>query len=250
MSPCTHSTDVDLRRARSSMRAEKSRPMTRPPPAPPPARGRPCRSTRRGRFPGPHDLVRGQPTPRRSSPAVMTRFITSYTGAMRSNMPRTSSAASDPDSCVMCAPPLDELVVDPELVETARDDEVDEVLDGVRAVVEARGGEEDHGAGFVERCEAAQVDRGQRRLARDEHELAALLQRHRCRAVDEVGHRAGGERAHGRHRTGTDDVGVDLRGAARVRAAPVVGAVHGDLPARSSPVKRRSTSSRGSDASR
>ena len=31
MSPCTHSTDVDLRRARSSMRAEKSRPVTTPP---------------------------------------------------------------------------------------------------------------------------------------------------------------------------------------------------------------------------
>ena len=58
------------------------------------------------------------------------------------------------------------------------------------AVVEARRREEDHRARVVQRREAAQVDRGERRLARDEDELAALLERDRGGAVDEVLHRA------------------------------------------------------------
>ena len=70
----------------------------------------------------------------------------------------------------LAAPPPDERGVDAELVEAARDDEVDEVLDRLGAVVEARRGEEDHGAGVVERREPAEVDRRERRLARDEHE--------------------------------------------------------------------------------
>ena len=42
---------------------------------------------------------------RRSRPAVMMRFIASYTGAIRSNMPRTASGWSVPDSCVTGAVP-------------------------------------------------------------------------------------------------------------------------------------------------
>ena len=52
---------------------------------------------------------------------------------MRSNIPRTASGASVPDSWVMpIAPARDERVVDPDLVEAARDDEVDEVVDRSR----------------------------------------------------------------------------------------------------------------------
>ena len=39
--------------------------------------------------------------------------------------------------------------------------------------------------------------------------------------MDEVRHRAGGERPHGRHRAGADHVGVDPRRAARVRAPEI-----------------------------
>ena len=73
------------------------------------------------------------------------------------------------------------------------------------------------------------MDRRQRRLARHEDELAPLLERDGRGAVDEVLHRAGRERPDGRHRAGADDVGVDARRPARVRAAEVVLAVDGDL---------------------
>ena len=138
---------------------------------------------------------------------------------------------------------------DPELVEAACDDEVDEILDRRGTVVEARRGEEDHGARLVERREAAEVDRRERRLARDEHELAPLLERDRGRTVDQVRHRAGGERADGGHRARADDVGVDLCRPARVRALPVVDRVDRDAVA-ASPTNRPSTSSRASEASR
>src|SRR5687767_14149210 len=103
-------------------------------------------------------------------------------------MPRTSFAANCPESCVIAcpfgrrpkagglAPPPNQGCVDPELVEAARDDEVDEVLHRVRSVVEAGRGEEDHGTGIVQGGEAAEVDRREWRLARDEDELPPLLE--------------------------------------------------------------------------
>ena len=62
------------------------------------------------------------------------------------------------------------------------------------------------------------MDRRQRRLARDEHELPPLLERDRGRAVDEVLHRSRGERPDRRHRARADHVGVHASRAARVRA--------------------------------
>ena len=147
---------------------------------------------------------------------------------MRSNIPRTSAGSSLPVSCVSLTPPRDQRVLDAELVEAARDDEVDEVVDRVGAVVEAGRGEEDHGARLVQRREPAQVDRRERRLARDEDELPPLLERDRGRAVDQVLHRAGRERADGRHRARADHVRVHLGGAARVRALEVALAVDRD----------------------
>ena len=76
------------------------------------------------------------------------------------------------------------------------------------------------------------MDQRQRRLARHEHELAPLLQRHRGRPVDQVRHRAGGERADRAHRAGAHDVGVDPGRAARVRALVVVDPVDRDLAGR------------------
>src|SRR3970040_902238 len=100
---------------------------------------------------------------------------------MRSNIVRTTSGARVPDSCVTAstpvgaryisplhslAPPGHERVVDPDLVETAGDDEVDKVVDRLRAVVEARRREEDDRARLVQRGESLQGDRGEGGLRR------------------------------------------------------------------------------------
>src|SRR3972149_4753211 len=99
---------------------------------------------------------------------------------MRSNIVRTTPGARVPDSCVTAstsvgaryisplhslAPPGHERVVDPDLVEAARDDEVDEVVDRLRAVVEARRREENDRARFVQRRQSPKMDGGERRLA-------------------------------------------------------------------------------------
>ena len=167
---------------------------------------------------------------RRSSPIVITWFIASYTGAIRSNMVRTPSGWRMPLSWRHrpLAPARHQGVVDADLVEGAGDDEVDEILDRLRTVVEAGCGEQDHRSCLVQGREPAEMDRRERRLTRDEDELAALLQSDGGGAVDEVRHRARRERPHGAHRARADDVGIDPRRAARVRALVVVDAVDRD----------------------
>ena len=56
--------------------------------------------------------------------------------------------------------------------EAARN-EIDEVVDRFGAVVEARGRKEDHRARLAELQQVLEVDRRERRLARDEDELPA-----------------------------------------------------------------------------
>src|SRR5580704_16218906 len=93
------------------------------------------------------------------------------------------------------APAGGELVREPDLVEDARDDEVDERGDRRLAVVEAGREREDRRARAAEREHVLELDRRERRLARAEHELALLLERDRGRPVDEVLADAGRERA-------------------------------------------------------
>src|SRR5689334_10235581 len=115
---------------------------------------------------------------------------------MRSNIERTASGESLPLSTVISvlAPPPRQLVLEAELVETACDDEVDEVVDRFRPVVEARR-EEEHGCARLAHAEhVLEVDRRERRLARAEDQLAALLDRDARRPLDQVRHRAGGDR--------------------------------------------------------
>ena len=64
--------------------------------------------------------------------------------------------------------------------------------------------------------------------------------------MDEVRHRAGGDRPERRHRARADDVGVDLRRAARVRRLPVVRGRRRSTSSARRSTKRASTSSRGS----
>ena len=85
-----------------------------------------------------------------------------------------------------CAPPRAERVLDADLVEHPRDDEVDERLDARGAVVEARRERQDRRAGAAQRDHALERDQRERRLARAEDELALLLERDRRGAVDQV----------------------------------------------------------------
>src|SRR5207247_8817214 len=116
--------------------------------------------------------------------------------AIRSNSVRTASGASLPLSTVTSvASPTCGLVLDAELVESARDDKVSALVDRVRAVVEAGRQEEDRRTGLLELEHVPQMDVRERRLARADDQTALLLQRHAGGPVDQVRHRAGGDRA-------------------------------------------------------
>src|ERR1700678_4218877 len=113
---------------------------------------------------------------------------------MRSNMTRTPSGArviaalparagssrARGERCSL-APAGRELVGEPDLVEDARDHEVDERGDGRLAVVEAGREREDRGAGAAKGEHVLELDRRERRLARAEDELALLLEGDRRR---------------------------------------------------------------------
>src|SRR5213082_1941358 len=98
---------------------------------------------------------------------------------MRSNIVRTASGASVIGSPL--SPPRHERVLEPDVVENARDDEVDEIVDGPGAVVEAGREEEDRPTGAAQREHVLEVNRRQRRLPWADDELTLFLQRNRGR---------------------------------------------------------------------
>ena len=217
--------------ARSSMRSEKSRPTTPPRRAARPrSRDRPCRSRRRGRGrPGCTAACDGEPAPAPVEPGrhhAVHRVVDGRDAVEHRldarRVERAGLVRHEPHrrTSVLSMPSWSRQRATTKSTRSPTDS---------GGVVEAGRGEEDHGARLVQRREPAQVDRGQRRLARHEDELAPFLERDGGGAMDEVRHRAGCQRADRGHRAGADDVGVHLRRAARVRALPVVDAVDGDL---------------------
>ena len=136
-------------------------------------------------------------------------------------MVRTPSGERVP-VCVVTRPPLGhQRVLDAELVERPPDDEVEQLVDPLPAVVEAGRKEEDRRPGLAQLEHSFEMDRRERRLARHDHELAALLERDARRTLDQVRHRPGRDRAQRAHRAGTDHIAVDPGRAARRRRAPV-----------------------------
>src|SRR5262247_308547 len=107
---------------------------------------------------------------------------------MRSNIDRTESGASLPVSTLTSGlpPAPNELLVEPELVEAARDDEVDEVVHGRGTRVEARRQEQHGRARLAHAQHVLEVDRRERGLPRAEHELALLLEGDARRSLDQV----------------------------------------------------------------
>src|ERR1051325_7002170 len=76
-------------------------------------------------------------------------------------------------------PALAQRIVDTKLIQSARHDEVDEIVHGLGAVVEAGRQKQDRRAGAPRRQHRLEVDRGERRLARHQDELPLLLERDR-----------------------------------------------------------------------
>jgi len=146
-------------------------------------------------------------------------------------LPRLASVAAF--LCLMFAhllwPARTERMRDAELVEHPGDDEVNELRDRLWPVVEARRRRKDHCARACKLQHVFEMDRGERCLARHQHERTALLQHDVGRARDQVVREAtdnGGQRAHAagtyRHRVG----GVRSRRDGR---HPVLAAEHCEL---------------------
>src|ERR1051325_2863355 len=76
-------------------------------------------------------------------------------------------------------PALAQRIVDTKLIQSAGHDEVDEVVHGLGAVVEAGREKQDRRARTPRRQHRLEVDRGERRLARHQDELPLLLERDR-----------------------------------------------------------------------
>jgi hypothetical protein len=106
-------------------------------------------------------------------------------------------------------------VLQPELVEAAGDDEVDQVGHRLGAVVEAGRGEEDDSAGLAQTEQVLEMDGRQGRLPRDKDELPAFLQRDGGGPVDEVVDDSGRNRSGRAHRARADHVAVDPGRTAR-----------------------------------
>ena len=84
------------------------------------------------------------------------------------------------------APTRSQRMRDPQLIEDARDDKIDEVVDRLRPAVESWRRREDNRAGARELKEVLEMDRRQRCLARHKHQRPALLEHHVGSALDQI----------------------------------------------------------------
>ena len=104
----------------------------------------------------------------------------------------------------------------PEVIENAGDDGIDDIENGLRAVVEGRDGGDDLGAGFEEGDDVAGLDEVPGGFAGDEDEGAFFLEEDVGGAGDGAVGVAVGDAAEGAHGAGDDDHGVEAGGAADV----------------------------------
>ena len=102
-------------------------------------------------------------------------------------------------------PAPEELVLDAELVEHLSGRLVDEIIDRRRSVVEAGHRRQDSGAGLGDGDHVAHVDQAERRLAWNEHERPALLQRDVRGACKQVAAQPVGDRRQRAHRARRHD---------------------------------------------
>src|SRR5438876_3108289 len=128
----------------------------------------------------------------------------------------------------LAPPPLDERDLEAQMIEDTLHDEVHEIAHLLWPVIEpGRGGEHDR-AGFRDEREVPQVDERQRRLARDQHQGAALLEHDVCGALDETAARAVRHRRHRPHRARADHHPRSTGGARRGLRAAILVVEHAD----------------------
>ena len=119
---------------------------------------------------------------------------------------------------------------DVELIEDARDDEIDEFGDLRRLIVETWISRKDGHTKTRELEHVLEVYGGERRLARHDDEVTALLDDHISRTLEQILACACGGCRHRRHTGGTDHHAPRRTGAARHRRGPLFVAEHAQLP--------------------
>ena len=98
----------------------------------------------------------------------------------------TESEAGRIGTARFAAPAFGEIGVDAELIQRAHHHVIHQRVDRLRMIVERRHRRQDHRAHPRQLQHVLQMDFVQRRLAHQQHQLAALLQDHVGRAVDQV----------------------------------------------------------------
>src|SRR5829696_7586521 len=98
------------------------------------------------------------------------------------SVPVSTPVSGGPLTCVPMghsrSPAPNQHIFDPKLIQSARNDEIDQVLHGLGSVVEARSEEENRRTCASRGQHALEVNRREGRLSWHQHELALLLQRH------------------------------------------------------------------------
>ena len=128
-------------------------------------------------------------------------------------------------SVVLLAPAGHQLVGQPELVEHAPDHGVQQRIQRRRLRIKRRRGRQDDRARARHRQHVLEVDRRQRRLAHDQHQLAPLLHHHVRGAPDQIVGDAVGDARQAAGRAGDDHHRVPARRARGERRAEVAQAV-------------------------
>src|SRR5437660_2825672 len=98
------------------------------------------------------------------------------------------------------APARPETMRNAELIENAGDDEIDEVVDRLRAIIKSRNRRNDRGAGACQLQHVLEMNRGARRFTGDEDERTPFLQHDVGGALDQVVRKPAGDRSDRAHR--------------------------------------------------
>src|SRR5437016_418923 len=136
---------------------------------------------------------------------------------MRASQTRKKRAASGAP-----CPPFPQVVLDSEVIENPRDDEIHRVFYFLRTIVKAGGGRHYYCSRTREPKHVAEMNRAQRSLPRDQDEFPALLERHVCRALDQRTRCPDAHRTQRSHRTGADHHPLSGTRAGRRRTSAVV----------------------------
>src|ERR1035437_681535 len=127
------------------------------------------------------------------------------------------------------APPRRQRVLDAEMIEHARDDEIDQLGDAGGTVIEPGRRRQHDRPRPSEAQHVLEVNRAERRFARHEHQRPALLERYVRGALHQRPRRSRRDRRERAHRTGADHHAGRLRGPRRGSRAAIGVVVNGHM---------------------